>query len=108
MKKNSVINMRVNENIKIESERILNNLGLNISSAIDIFLNQVINYRGLPFKVELPNEVESLKREKIAKSINKTGGVSLSPKLDKIVNLYAKGEIDYDVAIYAVKREFMK
>jgi addiction module RelB/DinJ family antitoxin len=42
MKKNSVINMRVNENIKIEAERILNNLGLNISSAIDLFLNQVI------------------------------------------------------------------
>ena len=105
--KNDFINMRINGNIKENSEKILNNLGLSLSAAIDIFLNQVINNRGIPFDIKLPNEEEYLRREEIAKAINKTGGVDLSPKLDKIITLYAKGDIDYDVAIYAIKREFI-
>jgi len=35
---------------------MLNGLGLNISSAVNLFLKQVINYRGIPFDLRLPNE----------------------------------------------------
>ncbi|MDZ7699101.1 MAG: type II toxin-antitoxin system RelB/DinJ family antitoxin [Deltaproteobacteria bacterium] len=37
------------------AEVILNGLGLNISSAVNLFLKQVINYKGIPFDLRLPN-----------------------------------------------------
>ncbi len=60
MAKNTNINVRTTEDIKKGAEIILNGLGLNISSAINLFLKQVINYRGIPFDLRLPNR-ETLK-----------------------------------------------
>ena len=56
MAKNSNINVRTTEDIKKGAEVILNGLGLNISSAVNLFLKQVINYRGIPFDLRLPNK----------------------------------------------------
>ena len=56
MTKNTNINVRTTEDIKKSAEVILNGLGLNISSAINLFLKQVINYRGIPFDLRLPNK----------------------------------------------------
>ncbi len=55
MAKNTNINVRTTEDIKKGAEVILNGLGLNISSAVNLFLKQVINYRGIPFDLRLPN-----------------------------------------------------
>ncbi|HQB97120.1 MAG TPA: type II toxin-antitoxin system RelB/DinJ family antitoxin [Bacilli bacterium] len=56
MLKDTNINVRVNSDIKNEAETILNKLGLNLSSAIDLYLAQIIKTRGIPFEVKLPNE----------------------------------------------------
>jgi DNA-damage-inducible protein J len=48
MAKNTNINVRTTEDIKKDAGVILNGLGLNISSAVNLFLKQVINYRGIP------------------------------------------------------------
>jgi DNA-damage-inducible protein J len=56
MAKNTSVNVRTTEEIKKGAEVILNGLGLNISSAVNLFLKQVINYRGIPFDLRLPNE----------------------------------------------------
>lgn len=106
MAKTAYINMRIDENIKNESESILNELGLNISSAIDLFLIQIIQKNGLPFEVKLPAKEEQSRKQKLAEAINLTGGVTPNRKLSKIISLYASGEIDYDVALYAIKKEF--
>lgn len=42
--------------IKKGAEEILNGLGLNISSAVNLFLKQIINYKGIPFDLRLPNK----------------------------------------------------
>ena len=47
----SVINIRTDREVKERSEAILNDLGLSMSSAINIFLRQVISREGLPFEV---------------------------------------------------------
>ena len=49
MAKRTSVNVRTTEDVKKGAEVILNNLGLNISSAVNLFLKQVINYRGIPF-----------------------------------------------------------
>ena len=56
MAKNTTVNVRTTEETKKGAETILNNLGLNISAAINLFLKQVINYRGIPFDLRLPNK----------------------------------------------------
>lgn len=42
--------------LKKETERILDQLGLNTTEAIRIFFKQVIINRGLPFEMKIPNE----------------------------------------------------
>jgi len=56
MPKNASLNIRTTPEIKKEAEVILNDLGLNISSAVNLFLKQVINYKGIPFDLRLPNQ----------------------------------------------------
>ncbi len=56
MAKNTSVNVRTTEETKKGAEVILNDLGLNISSAVNLFLKQVINYRGIPFDLRLPNK----------------------------------------------------
>jgi len=56
MIKSTSINVRTSEDVKKRAEVILNGLGLNISSAVNLFLKQVINYRGIPFDLRLPNK----------------------------------------------------
>lgn len=56
MSKNASLNIRTTEEIKKAAEAVLDGLGLNISSAVNLFLKQVINYRGIPFELRLPNQ----------------------------------------------------
>lgn len=46
---------RVDASLKEEAEGILSQLGMPMSNAINVFLNQVVLRRGLPFEVVLPN-----------------------------------------------------
>ena len=43
------------------------------------------------------------KAQELAEAINLTGGKTYPKKFNKIISLYAKGDIDYDVALYAIK-----
>ncbi len=47
------LNIRTEKEIKANAEKIFDALGLNMSSAINIFLRQVIQENGLPFEVKL-------------------------------------------------------
>ena len=50
------INIRVDENLKKETETIFGELGLTMSSAMTIFLKAVVRNNGIPFSLEIPNE----------------------------------------------------
>lgn len=45
------INVRVDENLKKEAEGLFNDLGLNMSSAITMFLKTAVRYDGIPFDI---------------------------------------------------------
>ena len=55
MNKNTNINIRTTEDVKKNAGIILTGLGLNMSSAVNLFLKQVINHRGIPFDLRMPN-----------------------------------------------------
>ena len=52
------INFQVDTDVKNQSEAIFSQLGLNLSTALNIFLRQAIRENGIPFEVKLnvPNE----------------------------------------------------
>ena len=53
------VNVRINDNIKINAENIFKSLGITPTIAITLFYNQVIRTNSIPFelKVDTPNEV---------------------------------------------------
>lgn len=54
MEKTATLNLRVNPVVKEEAETILRRLGIPMSTAVDMFLNQITLVGGLPFDVKLP------------------------------------------------------
>ncbi len=54
------LNVRVDENVKKSAETVLDELGLNMSTAVNMFLRAVIREEGIPFKMSLkkPEEEE--------------------------------------------------
>jgi DNA-damage-inducible protein J len=53
MSKSATICLRIDENLKRDSEAVLRQLGLSTSEAIKVFLSAVLNRKGLPFPVQL-------------------------------------------------------
>lgn len=52
------LNIRVDEEVKHKAEAIFNELGLNMSTAMNMFLRYSVRYGGIPFdlRIEIPNE----------------------------------------------------
>ena len=53
---NEFIHVRVDPAKKREAERILNNLGLTLTTGVNLYLNSVIRAKGLPFDVKYSRE----------------------------------------------------
>lgn len=47
------INLRLDDRLKEDSTKILNDLGMDVTGAIKIFLTQVVLQQGIPFDVSL-------------------------------------------------------
>ncbi len=56
MTKSTMIHARVEPSLKVETEKTLSELGLNMTQAITLFLQQVRLQKGLPFEVKLPTK----------------------------------------------------
>ena len=72
----SAINVNVPREVKEEANAIFNNLGINMSTAINMFLKRAIYERGIPFEVkeqpsqdllEALQEVEDMENGKLIK-----------------------------------------
>ena len=49
MEKSTTLNLRINPEIKENAEKVLSQLGVSMSSAVNMFLNQVILTESIPF-----------------------------------------------------------
>ena len=52
------LNIRIDKDIKDQAEEIFNELGLNMTTAVNMFLRTAIREQGIPFELKLnvPNE----------------------------------------------------
>ncbi|MEO6784250.1 MAG: type II toxin-antitoxin system RelB/DinJ family antitoxin [Bradyrhizobium sp.] len=54
MAKTGFLNARIDPNLKIKAEKVLDRVGVSASQAITMFYKQVVLRRGLPFDVCVP------------------------------------------------------
>ncbi len=52
------LNIRTNKDVKQEAEDICSQLGINMTTAVNMFLRALVRKRGIPFELQLekPNE----------------------------------------------------
>lgn len=60
MEKNTTLNLRVNSAVKLRAENVLSQLGIPMSTAINMYLNQIALTGGIPFSVTLPNAPQAV------------------------------------------------
>ena len=60
MEKTATLNLRVNPTVKSRAEEVLSRLGIPMSTALDMYLNQIALTGGIPFAVTLPKVSSSI------------------------------------------------
>lgn len=60
MEKTATLNLRVNPAVKERAEEVLSKLGVPMSTAINIYLNQISLTGGIPFTVTLPKAPDTI------------------------------------------------
>lgn len=75
MAKTTNLNIRLEPKLKEQAELVLGQLGIPVSSAVNMFLKQVVMHRGIPFDVTLPTKkpvgVGSLTEEELKTELGK-------------------------------------
>jgi DNA-damage-inducible protein J len=56
MAKTLTLHTRIEPEIKDKADAILKELGISTTEAINLFLRQVIRYRGIPLDLRIPND----------------------------------------------------
>lgn len=54
------MNLRVEKNLKKEAEKLFDSLGINMTTAINIFLKQAVREQAIPFQISANNEFKSI------------------------------------------------
>ena len=88
--KTSAINIQVDSNVKKDATKVLTELGLSMSSAINLFLKQVVKKNGIPF--EVTNAVENKKILDVVCALIMKDGKCLIARRNKDDHLKGKWE----------------
>ena len=68
--KTAVVRSRIEPDVKVSAEEVLQHCGLDLSTAIRLFLGQVVAQKGLPFEVKVPNATTIAAMEEARKIAN--------------------------------------
>jgi len=81
------INIRMDSTVKKQAEELFSDLGLNMTTAFNMFVRQAINKGGIPFDVIRRDDFyNAYNQEKLRESIKSTKRVTKSmDELEKIV-----------------------
>ena len=84
------VSFRIDRNLKEQAAKLFNELGLNMSSAIQVFFRQAVREGGLPFyvttKVPANNTIAALlEAERIAQDPNHPSYTDMQELLDALV-----------------------
>jgi DNA-damage-inducible protein J len=72
------INIRMDEDLKKAAEILFANLGLNMSTAFNMFVRQAVRQEGIPFEVTMKTE-DSAFREKVNRKLEESKEYAKQP-----------------------------
>ena len=94
MEKTATLNLRVNPTVKERAEKVLSQLGVPMSTAIDMYLNQISLTGGIPFSVSLPKAPVSIHADAMTTE-------EIHQKLEKGYNDIAAGRVQNAAEAFA-------
>lgn len=99
MAKTANLYARIEPEVKEEAESILNELGIPVSNAINMFYKQIILQHGLPFEVKLPQprfiDMSKLTPEELDEELMKGWQDVLAGRTKPASEVFAKLREDY-------------
>ena len=98
MEKSATLNLRVNPTLKSDAETILSRLGIPMSTAVDMFLDQVVVVGGSPFAVTVPKPPADI-------DVTQMTEVQLHAKLQRGYDDYKAGRTHNAADAFAKFRE---
>ena len=98
MEKSATLNLRINPTLTQEAEAVLGQLGIPMSTAVDIYLNQIVLLGGIPFPVTLPHAPESIDASKMSED-------QIHAKLQRGYDDYKAGKTQNAAAAFGRFRE---
>lgn len=94
----TLVQIRVDEDLKNEATDIFERLGLDLPTAIRVFLKKSVEESGIPFSLKVDKEKKSLKKaDKILKAANKEA------KKNKVQDM-SLDEINSEIKAYRQER----
>ena len=84
MAKTDTLHVRIEPSVKQKAEKTLSDLGLSITEAINVFLNQVILNDGIPFEIRKPK----YNKETIQAIEDTKNGKNLSKSFDSVDEMF--------------------
>ena len=85
-----ILSVRVEAEVKREAEKVLNELGLNLSTAVNIFLKAVLRENGIPFPLKLGKS----RLEDPRLTTEKYQLEKIPPQLEKSLKDLEKGKVE--------------
>lgn len=98
MEKSATLNLRINPIVKQRAEEVLSRLGIPMSTAIDMYLNQISLTGGIPFAVTLPKAPHSINTDLMTTE-------EIHEKLQEGYDDMKAGKVQDAVAAFAKFRE---
>ena len=98
MEKTATLNLRVNPTVKEKAEEVLSRLGVPMSTAIDMYLNQISLTGGIPFPITLAKAPDSI-------NVGRMTEAQLHAKLQKGYDDIAAGNVQNATNAFAQFRE---
>jgi addiction module RelB/DinJ family antitoxin len=91
------INIRIDKETKVQAEHLFNRLGLNMTTAVNIFIKQALLNRGLPFDVkdkDYLNPTEYLEKVILdTKNDDKNGNTITIPATNDAIDNFFDNEL---------------
>jgi DNA-damage-inducible protein J len=78
------LNIRTDRDVKIAAEEIFNELGLNMTTAINMFLRQTIRDNGIPFDLKLKSNTVTLAAIQEGRALAKDSSVPGYKSMDEL------------------------
>ena len=55
------LNIRIDRDLKIQADRLFNDMGMNLTTAVNVFVRQAVLERAIPFKIHRGSEIAKTK-----------------------------------------------